>query len=119
MIILMTVLIAGASMAFAVHQWWRGYHLDSDRLHYFRMPNCGRCHRSREEQPKRGSRSGSPVTIKSAARNSNPARDALKDAARTLGLDLLFFNASTPKEIDAAFAAFAREKRYGGKTYPT
>ena len=27
MIILMTLLIAGASMAFAVHQWWRGYHL--------------------------------------------------------------------------------------------
>jgi hypothetical protein len=31
MIILMTLLIAGASMAFAVHQWWRGYHPDSDR----------------------------------------------------------------------------------------
>ena len=90
-----------------------------DRLHYFRMPYCGCCHRSREEQPKRGSHSGSPVTIESAARKSNPAREALKDAARTLGLDLLFFNASTPKEIDAAFAAFAREKRYGGKTYPT
>ena len=27
MIILMTLLIAGTSMAFAVHQWWRGYHL--------------------------------------------------------------------------------------------
>jgi glucose uptake protein GlcU len=27
MIILMTLLIAGGSMAFAVHQWWRGYHL--------------------------------------------------------------------------------------------
>jgi len=27
MIILMTLLIAGASMAFAVHQWRRGYHL--------------------------------------------------------------------------------------------
>jgi hypothetical protein len=27
MIILMTLLIAGASMAFAVHQWWRGYHM--------------------------------------------------------------------------------------------
>ena len=27
MIILMTVLIAGTSMAFAVHQWWRGYHM--------------------------------------------------------------------------------------------
>ena len=35
---------------------------------------------------------------------------ALKDAARTLGLELLFFNASTSEEIDAAFAAFAREK---------
>jgi glucose uptake protein GlcU len=27
MIILMTLLIAGASMAFAVHQWWQGYHI--------------------------------------------------------------------------------------------
>jgi glucose uptake protein GlcU len=27
MIILMTLLIAGTSMAFAVHQWRRGYHL--------------------------------------------------------------------------------------------
>jgi glucose uptake protein GlcU len=27
MIILMTLLIAGASMAFAVHQWWRGHHM--------------------------------------------------------------------------------------------
>ena len=27
MVIVMTLLIAGASMAFAVHQWWRGYHL--------------------------------------------------------------------------------------------
>jgi len=27
MIILMTLLIAGASMGLAVHQWWRGYHL--------------------------------------------------------------------------------------------
>jgi magnesium-transporting ATPase (P-type) len=27
MIVLMTLLIAVASMAFAVHQWWRGYHL--------------------------------------------------------------------------------------------
>ena len=27
MIILMTLLIAGANMAFAVHQWRRGYHL--------------------------------------------------------------------------------------------
>jgi putative ABC transport system substrate-binding protein len=46
---------------------------------------------------------------------------ALKDAARTLGLDLLFFNASTREEIDAAFAAFAREKPdalfIGGDSY--
>jgi glucose uptake protein GlcU len=27
MIVLMTLLIAGASMAFAVDQWWRGHHL--------------------------------------------------------------------------------------------
>ena len=46
---------------------------------------------------------------------------ALKDAARTLGLDLVFFNASTPEEIDTAFAAFAREKPdalfIGGDSY--
>ena len=46
---------------------------------------------------------------------------ALKDAARTLGLDLVFFNASTREEIDAAFAAFAREKPdalfIGGDSY--
>ena len=35
---------------------------------------------------------------------------ALKEAARALGLDTLFFNASTPAEIDAAFAAFGRER---------
>ena len=27
MIILMTMLIAGLGMAFAVHQWWRGHHM--------------------------------------------------------------------------------------------
>ena len=27
MIMLMTLLIAGASMGVAVHQWWRGYHI--------------------------------------------------------------------------------------------
>ena len=35
---------------------------------------------------------------------------ALKEAARTLGLDINFFNATTADEIDAAFAAFARER---------
>jgi putative ABC transport system substrate-binding protein len=35
---------------------------------------------------------------------------ALMEAARTLRLDVVFFNASTPDEIDAAFAAFARER---------
>ena len=34
----------------------------------------------------------------------------LKEAGRTLGLEILLFNASTPAEIDAAFAAFARER---------
>ncbi len=38
------------------------------------------------------------------------ASKTLSDAARTLGVELLFFNASTPEEIDAVFAAFAREK---------
>jgi glucose uptake protein GlcU len=27
MIILLTLVIAGASTGFAVHQWWRGYHM--------------------------------------------------------------------------------------------
>jgi putative tryptophan/tyrosine transport system substrate-binding protein len=35
---------------------------------------------------------------------------ALKQAAPSLGLELLFFNASTPSEIDAAFAAIAKER---------
>ena len=35
---------------------------------------------------------------------------ALMEAARTLGLDVVFFNASTPDEIDAAFAVFAHER---------
>jgi putative ABC transport system substrate-binding protein len=35
---------------------------------------------------------------------------ALKEAAPALGLEMLFFNASTPGEIDAAFAAFVRER---------
>jgi hypothetical protein len=35
---------------------------------------------------------------------------ALTEAARTLGLDIAFFHASTSDEIDAAFAAFARER---------
>jgi putative ABC transport system substrate-binding protein len=35
---------------------------------------------------------------------------ALTEAARTLGLDIVFFNASTSDEIDGAFAAFARER---------
>ena len=34
----------------------------------------------------------------------------VKEAARALGLEVLFFNASTPREIDAAFAAFGRER---------
>jgi len=35
---------------------------------------------------------------------------AIKEAARGLGLDALLFNASTRAEIDAAFAAFGRER---------
>jgi putative ABC transport system substrate-binding protein len=43
----------------------------------------------------------------------NPASvDAkeLEDAARSLGLQILIFNASSPDEIDAAFAALTRER---------
>ena len=35
---------------------------------------------------------------------------ALREAAQTLGIELVFFNASTPAEIDAAFAAITRER---------
>jgi putative ABC transport system substrate-binding protein len=35
---------------------------------------------------------------------------AINEAARSFGLELLFGNASTPAEIDTAFAAFARER---------
>jgi putative ABC transport system substrate-binding protein len=35
---------------------------------------------------------------------------ALKETARALGLEVLFFNASAPREIDAAFTAFVRER---------
>jgi putative ABC transport system substrate-binding protein len=35
---------------------------------------------------------------------------ALKEAAPALGVEVLFFNASTPGEIDTAFAAFVRER---------
>jgi putative ABC transport system substrate-binding protein len=35
---------------------------------------------------------------------------SLREAAHTLGLELVFFNASIPAEIDAAFAAIARER---------
>jgi putative ABC transport system substrate-binding protein len=35
---------------------------------------------------------------------------ALREAAQSLGIELVFFNASTPAEIDAAFAAITRER---------
>jgi putative ABC transport system substrate-binding protein len=35
---------------------------------------------------------------------------ALREAAHALDIELVFFNASTPAEIDAAFAAMARER---------
>jgi putative tryptophan/tyrosine transport system substrate-binding protein len=41
---------------------------------------------------------------------TEPTTKALKEAARALGLEALFFNASNPREIDAAFSAFARER---------
>jgi ABC-type uncharacterized transport system substrate-binding protein len=44
------------------------------------------------------------------AASAEAASKALKEAARTLGLEMLFFNASNPAEIDAAFATFARER---------
>ena len=47
-----------------------------------------------------------PADVTASAATSK----ALKEAGRTLGLDVLFFDASTPAGIDAAFAAFARER---------
>jgi ABC-type uncharacterized transport system substrate-binding protein len=45
-----------------------------------------------------------------AASSAEAASKALKEASRTLGLDIVFFNATTADEVDAAFAAFARER---------
>jgi putative ABC transport system substrate-binding protein len=44
------------------------------------------------------------------APSADATSKALKEAARTLGLDIHFFSASTPAEIDAAFAAVARDQ---------
>src|SRR5205823_887532 len=45
-----------------------------------------------------------------AAFNTETTSKALKESAATLGLDLVFFNASTPAEIDGAFAGFAQQR---------
>ena len=42
--------------------------------------------------------------------SSEGTLNAVKEAAHALGLEMLFLNASTPAEIDAAFAALARER---------
>jgi putative tryptophan/tyrosine transport system substrate-binding protein len=47
-----------------------------------------------------------PADVTASAATSK----ALKEAARTLGLDVLFFDASTPAGIDSVFATFARER---------
>jgi putative ABC transport system substrate-binding protein len=44
------------------------------------------------------------------ATSAETTAKALKEAAPSFGLELLFGNASTPAEIDTAFAAFARER---------
>jgi putative ABC transport system substrate-binding protein len=44
------------------------------------------------------------------ALSAEAASKELPEAARALGLEIFFFSASTPAEIDAAFAAFARER---------
>jgi putative ABC transport system substrate-binding protein len=44
------------------------------------------------------------------ATSAETTAKALKEAAPSIGLELLFGNASTPAEIDTAFAAFARER---------
>jgi ABC-type uncharacterized transport system substrate-binding protein len=42
--------------------------------------------------------------------NTEATTKSLKEAARAVGLEVLFLNASTPDEIDAAFTALARER---------
>jgi putative tryptophan/tyrosine transport system substrate-binding protein len=44
------------------------------------------------------------------ATSTETTTKALKEAAPSIGLELFFGNASTPAEIDTAFAAFARER---------
>jgi len=44
------------------------------------------------------------------ATSAETTAKAIKEAAASFGLELLFGNASTPAEIDTAFAAFARER---------
>ena len=44
------------------------------------------------------------------ATSAETTTKALKEAAPSIGLELFFGNASTPAEIDTAFAAFARER---------
>ena len=44
------------------------------------------------------------------ATSAEATSKALEEAGRALGVEILLFNASTPAEIDAAFAAFARER---------
>ena len=45
-----------------------------------------------------------------SAASSKDTLKTVKEAAHALGLEMLFLNASTPAEIDAAFAALARER---------
>ncbi len=44
------------------------------------------------------------------ATSAEATSKALEEAGRALGVEILLFNASTPAEIDAAFAAFARKR---------
>src|SRR5262245_9027304 len=46
----------------------------------------------------------------SNATNTEATTKSLHEAARSLGLEVLFFNASKPAEIDTAFTAIARER---------
>jgi putative ABC transport system substrate-binding protein len=43
-------------------------------------------------------------------RYSEATSKSLREAARTLGLEIVFYEASTPGEIDAAFTAMARDR---------
>ena len=78
-------------------------------INYFALEvNAKRLGLMRELLPK-ATRYAALVNPRNAP-SAEAATTALKDAAPGLGLDISFFNASTPGDIDEAFGAFARDR---------